>query len=176
MIAFNKIDKSSLVDKPFEHMLIDFVDPTYIIGVFKPFSLDHRVLNKLEHFSTVSSHPIEQILVHYYQQLIDKVNDIWDCGVTGVQMSTSKFDKDSKLILHNDHHCEEQIPVRGILYLNNAKEFGTTLFSSPNEDGIEVGGCPGQLLLFRVTENSWHSAGTENFSTSRFTSNWIFTR
>lgn len=176
MIAFDKIDKSSLVDKPFEHMLIDFVDPVFIIGEFERFYCEHKIITKHDHFYTVSNHPIEKILVHYYQQLVDKVNNIWDCGVTGVQMSTSKFDRDSKLLLHNDYHCEEQIPVRGIMYLNNAKEFGTTLFNSQHDDGVEVGGYPGQLLLFRVTKNSWHSAGAENFSTSRFTSNWIFTR
>ena len=176
MINIGEIDKKNLVQEPFEHMVIDFIDPTFIVGEFDKFCEEHTVITNHEHFYTVSQHPIEKILVHYYPMLIEKVNRIWDCGVTNICMSTSKFDADSKLIKHNDFHEEESIPVRGILYLNNVNEFGTTIHDGDNE--TIVGGNPGQLFLFRISEKSWHSAGNEPHRKqgNRYTSNWIFTR
>jgi len=35
---------------------------------------------------------------------------------------------------------------------------------------------PGQLLLFKVSENSWHSAGVDIKSDFRITINWLLNR
>jgi hypothetical protein len=88
------------------------------------------------------------------------------------------FDENSELDTHNDYNYDGNffIPARGIIYLNDEKIFGTSIYETERGEPTEIGGSPGQLFLFKVSKNSWHSAGKDIKSDFRITCNWLLNR
>lgn len=189
MTNIDAINKDNIIHEPFEHMIIDnFVDSEFIKSSYEGFKKSHKVLDKFDEFSILYSHPVIDILEEYKQQIIDKVNEVWDLNIITISMSISMFDKTSKLEPHNDYNYDGNfsIPARGILYLNKEKVFGTNihergslaLYQSGKDlgPGKEIGGHPGQLFLFKVDENSFHSAGIDIKDDFRICCNWLLNR
>ena len=98
---------------------------------------------------------------------------MWDLDITDIYISMNSFNKKGHgLTLHNDFHEVDRIPVRGILYCNPNKKFGTNIHGESTE---EIGGGPGDLLLIKVSEKSWHSTVTiEEDTNDRITCNMFF--
>lgn len=180
MINVDTIHKDNILNEPFEHLLLDFVDPEFIMSVYDEYVDNLTTFDVCEYTKMVSvgRHPVQEILEEYKNKIIEKVNDLWDLDIVSISMGTNMFKGDSQLDVHNDYNYDGNfsIPARGILYLNKEKVFGTHLHKDGFGEGIEAGGNPGQLLLFRVTENSWHSAGVNTTADYRFTSNWLLNR
>jgi hypothetical protein len=180
MINLDAIHKDNIKNEPFEHLLLDFVDPKYIKSVYDEYIEHLETFNVCEYTNMVSvgRHPVQEILEEYKDEIIQKVNKLWNLDVVSISMGTNMFKGDSELDIHNDYNYDGNfyIPARGILYLNKDKVFGTHLHKDEDQPGIEVGGNPGQLLLFKVSENSWHSAGVNTNLDYRFTSNWLLNR
>ena len=179
MTNIDAINKDNIIHEPFEHMIIDnFIDSEFIKSSYEGFKKSHKVLDKFNEFRTLSPHPVIDILEEYRQQIIDKVNEVWDLNIITISMSISMFDKTSRLDPHNDYNYDGNfsIPARGILYLNKEKVFGTNIHEQEDGPGKEIGGHPGQLLLFKVDENSYHSAGIDIKDDFRICCNWLLNR
>ena len=177
MINIEAISKCNLIKDPFEHLLIDFIDKEYVKNIYKEYIKNLERFNVCEYTNivSVSEHPVKPLCKKYEKQILFKINELWDLNVVSIDMGITMFDKNSELDTHNDYNYDGNfsIPVRGILYLNDEKVFGTKLHRSENDLGFEVGGFPGQLLLFKVSENSWHSAGIDTSKDERIVCNWI---
>ena len=179
MINIDAINKDNIIHEPFEYMIIDnFIDSEFIKSSYDKFKESHQVLDKFDEFSVLYPHPVIDILEKYKQQIIDKVNEVWDLNIVTISMSTSMFDKTSELDTHNDWNYDGNfsIPARGIIYLNDKKVFGTNIHEQEDGPGKEIGGHPGQLLLFKVDENSYHSAGIDIKDDFRICCNWLLNR
>lgn len=177
MIKYNEIKKENISYNPWEHILIDdFVDPYYIKRVYSSYVGDMQILQRFEEFNIVSSHPVQEIISVYDEILLDKINLLWNTKCTQMCISTNMFDNHSELAPHNDYNYDGKfaIPVRGILYIDQEKVFGTQMHTVEDDEGIEVGGNPGQLLLFPVSPVSFHSAGVNVKAHRRFTTNFFF--
>lgn len=179
MINIDAINKDNIIHEPFEYMIIDnFIDSEFIKSSYEEYKKSYKVLDKFDEFSILYPHPVIDILEEYKQQIIDKVNEVWDLNIITISMSISMFDKTSELDAHNDWNYDGNfsIPARGILYLNKEKVFGTNIHEQEKEPGKEIGGHPGQLLLFKVTENSYHSAGMDVKDDFRICCNWLLNK
>ncbi len=178
MINIDSINKSNVITEPFEYMCIDFVDADFVKSSYKEFKENFTIHEQFDEFNILHPHPVQEHLEVYKQQIVDKVNEVWDLDIVTVSMSTSMFDKNSKLDTHNDYNYDGNfsIPARGIIYLNDEKVFGTNIHKEERAPGKEIGGSPGQLFLFKVSANSYHSAGLDIKSDFRITCNWLLNR
>tara|TARA_R110000772_G_scaffold92421_13_gene189254 strand:- start:1024 stop:1590 length:567 start_codon:yes stop_codon:yes gene_type:complete len=180
MINIEAINKDNIIHEPFDHLLIDFVDADVIKSLFSEYmeNLTTFGICKDTKRVAVGRHPIVDILEDYKDQIIDKVNKLWDLDVVSISMGTSMFERNSEIDTHNDYNYDGNysIPARGILYLNDKKVFGTKIYEDQHGPGKEVGGHPGQLLLFKVSKKSFHSAGLDTKSTGRIACNWLLSR
>jgi hypothetical protein len=178
MINIDAIKKDNITSKPFEYMLIDFVDADFVRSSYKDYKENFEIQTQFDEFSIVNPHPVQELLEDYEEQIVSKVNDVWDLDIVSCSMSTSMFDKNSELDTHNDYNYDGNffIPARGIIYLNDEKEFGTNIYETERGEPTEIGGSPGQLFLFKVSKNSWHSAGKDIKSDFRITCNWLLNR
>jgi len=155
-----EINKSNLITQPFDYLLIENFAP--IIqdqSIYDEYMQNHNVTNEYPELSSLSMHPLEDELQINKMSIIKNVNNIWDLRVNDIYMGINTFNKKGHgLKSHNDYHEVDRIPIRGILYCNPTKKFGTNIHTSENSDPFkELGGGPGDLLLIKVTENSWHS-------------------
>lgn len=177
MINLDLISKKNLNYQPFEHLLINFIDESFIKSVYDNYVENLKRFNvcKYTNIVSVSEHPVEKLLKENEHKILEKINNLWELDTVSIDMGVTLFDKNSQLDTHNDFNYDGNfsIPVRGILYLNKVKVFGTKLHQTQKDQGIEVGGNPGELLLFKVSENSWHSAGVNTDADYRIVSNWI---
>jgi hypothetical protein len=179
MINLAAIHRDNIILEPFEHILVDFIDADYVRDTYAEYEESSVVLTQFNEFNNQSPHPLQKLLEQHRGEIIKRVNDLWDLDIVTVSMSTSMFDKTSKLDAHNDYYPDDgwlSIPARGIIYLNDEKVFGTNIHQSERGLGVEIGGMPGQLLLFKVSENSWHSAGVNCCSNFRIAVNLLLKR
>lgn len=177
MIKYNEIKKENISYTPWEHILIDeFVDPYFIKTVYNEYAGNVQILTKHAEFNSVNTHPVQKIIAVYEEILLDKINSLWNTKCTQMRISTNMFDNQSELGPHNDFNYDGKfaIPVRGILYVDQEKLFGTHLHVDEHSEGLEYGGNPGQLLLFPVSPISFHSAGVNVKVHRRFTVNFFF--
>lgn len=157
-----------------EYILIDdFFDPiVFEQEHYKNYLLNFFVLHELEFHKTLSGHPLEDILNEKSLELLDKVNHVWNETCLENRTCVNLTSAPKHLPIHNDSHWAT-IPIRGILYLN---EVCGTLFHSDymGNNSVELGGKQNQLLLFRVSENSYHSV--PQIDTDRFVISMMFDR
>jgi len=177
----DKINHSNLKTKPFDHIIVE----NFITG------LDNKTMfeNYLSTCKDISdqNYPPDgpRYVTNYYnvnelitekQDLIcQAINNVWNVNVDEIRAVNNMISKGQNLTIHNDYYPPEDDmyvpPVRGIVYCNPEYTFGTNIYDHDenNEcipDSIQtVGGQPGTLFLFRVSDKSWHSAlNTENKS------------
>lgn len=179
-MKLDAIKKENIVYDPFEYILIEnFIEGLDDPKVFDDYINNYSIID--EHDLLVGSeHPVQISLDLNRKIILQKVNETWDLNIADILLSMNLFTKkEHSLPIHNDVHKMETIPVRGILYCNPQKVFGTTMhISDQPSDGIikEVGGNPGDLLLFKVSENSWHGVMTKkDTDINRLTCNIFFT-
>jgi hypothetical protein len=154
------INKSNSVTEPFDYLLIEnFAPMLQDQNIYDEYMQNHNVINEYPELSSLSPHPIEDKLQVNKLSLIKNVNKMWDLNVDDIYIAMNTFNKKGHgLRPHNDFHEVDRIPVRGILYCNPSKKFGTNIHTSEHSDPSKVlGGNPGDLLLIKVAENSWHS-------------------
>jgi len=178
MINLDAIHKDNIIHEPFEYMLIDFVDADFVKSSYKKFKESYSIIESFDEFNILMPHPVQELLEDYKDRIVKKVNEVWDLDVVSCSMSTSMFDENSELDTHNDYNYDGNffIPARGIIYLNDEKIFGTSIYETERGEPTEIGGSPGQLFLFKVSKNSWHSAGKDIKSDFRITCNWLLNR
>ena len=162
----------------------------------------------IDNFATILI--TEDDIYHAQQQIINAINNTFDVSCDRMVNVKNVFNKGDFILPHDDFMGEitfpegnipySQMPIRGVLYLNSTKLYGTHLhkerpdwpkkqdeegfqidYDDPKwwthiwDDGLEVGGEPGQLLLLKPQDNAWHSVGLHNDTIdNRITSNWIF--
>tara|TARA_R110002153_G_C13278977_1_gene493939 strand:- start:45 stop:650 length:606 start_codon:yes stop_codon:yes gene_type:complete len=172
------INLDNAIQSPFNYILIEnFAPMIQDQSVYDEYLQNYDVTNAYPELSSVSGHPIEEQLQQNKLPIIKNVNKLWNLNVSDIYISTSTFNKKGHgLRPHNDFHEVDRIPVRGILYCNPIKKFGTNIHTSDNSDPLkEIGGNPGDLLLIKVAENSWHSTVmVEENCEDRITCNMFF--
>ena len=178
MINLDAINKHNVIKEPFEYMCIDFIDRDYVKESFNEFKQTYKIEVEFDEFKLTSPHPVQELIDEYRDEIVNRINNVWNLDVVTCTQSTSLFDKTSELDTHNDYNYDGNfsIPARGIIYLNDEKVFGTNIYKEERGEPTEIGGHPGQLFLFKVCENSWHSAGVETKSDFRITCNWLLNR
>ena len=176
----DKINRQNIKIQPFEHLIVeDFVTGLdnecmfeNYLSTCKDISGDNHPANGPRYVNDY--YDIEKLIQEKQNQICELVNNVWKCNVDQIKPVTNMISKGQNLTIHNDYDIENihyMPPVRGIIYCNPKYTFGTNIYGhdSNNECVKEtmqtVGGNPGELFLFRVTKNSWHSAfNTENKS------------
>jgi len=160
-----------------EYILIDdFFNSELFDTAHKKYLSDYVVLNdKLEGHLSLSGHPLMEVLLKYENELLNAINLVWQENCIENKSSVNLLLSGNKLYIHNDTHWIH-VPIRGVLYLNNA--CGTTFHSDMyGNDPIDIGGKSNQLLLFKINENSYHSVGLlEHTAIDRFTISMMFDR
>ena len=182
----SRINKSAIIKEPFEHILIDgFVNPAWVKATEDEFLAtvemhhDNTGLPVTERiFTTKTLHSAQRKLFNLQNDLVKAVNETWNLNTIKLIMSENVLQSTDYIGPHNDMWYPE-IPVRGILYLNKEKKYGTHLYTMFEDyhnaiAPIEVGGEPGQLLLIRVSKDSYHSVGMFSDSGDRITLNFMF--
>lgn len=172
------IKTDNTTTEPFEYLLIkNFAPLIEDEFLFKDYVVNYIVKNDYPEMHSTSGHPIEDQLQQNKQSIIARVNLMWNLKVADIYISMNSFNKKGHgLKPHNDFHEVNRIPVRGILYCNPDKKFGTQIHLGEYEPVLkEIGGGPGDLLLIKVTENSWHSTvKVESDMEDRLTCNMFF--
>lgn len=173
-----EINKSNSVVQPFDYILIEnFAPMIQDQNVYDEYMKNYSITNDYPEMDSLSSHPVEDELQINKLSIIKNVNKMWDLNVSDIYISMNSFNKKGHgLRPHNDFHEIDRIPVRGILYCNPSKKFGTNIHTSDKSDPLKVlGGNPGDLLLIKVAENSWHSTVMiQEDSEDRITVNMFF--
>ena len=173
-----EINKSNSVVQPFDYILIEnFAPMIQDQNVYDEYMKNYSITNDYPEMDSLSPHPVEDELQINKLSIIKNVNKMWDLNVSDIYISMNSFNKKGHgLRPHNDFHEIDRIPVRGILYCNPSKKFGTNIHTSDDSDPLKVlGGNPGDLLLIKVAENSWHSTVMiQEDSEDRITVNMFF--
>jgi hypothetical protein len=142
-----------------EYILIDnFFDPEIFDNEHKKFLLDYFIINdKLQNILSLSGHPLVDLMHQFENKILTAINNVWHENCKEIKAAASLMPAENTLPLHHDAHWET-VPIRGILYLNDV--CGTTFHSDfYGNDPIDIGGKPNQLLLFKVSNKSFHSVG-----------------
>lgn len=143
-----------------EYILVDnFVDSEFLSQSQEIFVNNKEVIETHDHLTTYINHPLMTQFAEsdFKNALLERVNNMWDCNCINVQTSVNCIEGSGYLPIHEDKFYPG-VPVRGILYLNGL--YGTHFHETFDSSNIiEIGGMPGQLLLFKVNELGWHSAG-----------------
>ena len=152
MINLDAINKNNVIKEPFEYMCIDFIDRDYVKESFNKFKQTYKIEVEFDEFKLTSPHPVQEFIEEYLDEIVNRINDVWNLDVVTCTQSTSLFDKTSELDTHNDYNYDGNfsIPARGIIYLNDEKVFGTNIYKEERGEPTEIGGHPGQLFLFKV--------------------------
>lgn len=160
-----------------EYLLIDnFFNKNLFNESHKNFLSNYTVINdELDGHMSLSWHPLMTVLLNYESEMLDAINLVWQETCVENKSSVNLMPARNRLEIHNDIHCTT-IPVRGVLYLNNA--CGTTFYSSAiGHDPVELGGKSNQLLLFKISDVGYHSVGIYNDNPiDRFTITMMFDR
>ena len=141
-------------------------------------------------------HPINTTINHHEDLILQYVNTTFDVNCKSISHGIQLLNRNQHIEPHDDateggDSMEySKMPIRAILYLNPTKLYGTHLhkkepgWANPNDtrwwshvwdEGMEIGGEPGQLLIIKPNTNAWHSVGLYNtIHNNRITSNWIF--
>ena len=158
-----------------EYILIDnFFDPELFDIEHKKYLLDYSIINdKLQDVLSLSMHPLIIILQQHESELLSAINHVWNENCKVNKASPALMLAGNSLQIHSDTHWET-VPIRGVFYLNDV--CGTTFHSDVyGSNPIEIGGKPNQLLLFKVSESSYHSVGLYNNDLKdRFTITMMF--
>jgi len=156
-----------------EYILIDdFIDRELVNAKHQDFIDNYPIieLTRDESCSVINSveHELDQAFTkNWCDSILEKVNSTWDLNCKRVQVCLQKMSGLQTLTTHQDSY-DTNIPVRGIIYLDDV--FGThfhditddefSLYEVDYYDKTEIGGMPGQLLLFHAgSGTNWHSAG-----------------
>lgn len=145
-----------------EYILIDnFFDSAFFDTTHTQFLSDYFIIdNTLSDIFSLSPHPLVEMLQQYKDEILNAVNNVWQETCVEHKSGVALMPAGNTLQLHNDTHWET-VPVRGVLYLNDV--CGTTFHSDYcGNNPVEIGGKANQLLLFKVSEHSYHSAGLYN--------------
>ena len=125
----------------------------------------HRVL---------SSHTVENYIEKQKAEILDYAKQL-DSTISRMEYCGSLMNKAQGLDWHNDYYPELNLPVRGILYANPTKVFGTKISDvERSSNWTEIAGSPGDLFLFKTSPTSYHSAGFYDNKTNRLTYNFCF--
>jgi hypothetical protein len=101
-------------------------------------------------------------------------------NLNNITSSISMMTGSDGIEVHNDDYNKNEVPVRGLIYINPEKMFGTKILDTDHEPGDpmppyrELGGNPGDIFLFCPSATSWHTVGFENNTQPRFTVNVLF--
>lgn len=141
-----------------EYILIDdFFDIETFSTAHTNFLLDYFVIEDFGDICSLSGHPLVDLLYKHEQEFLNAINRVWNENCIANKAAATLLPAGKSLPIHNDTHWET-VPIRGVLYLNDV--CGTTFHSSKTgNDPIDIGGKANQLLLFKVTNNSFHSVG-----------------
>ena len=155
------LKKENIISEPFEHLLVDNFIPN-VAGLYDAASAvadANYDTNKGTPADKHPYHPVQEIIRDNSALLVDAVNEVWGAGIIKLFHASNLYRTNMFLNVHNDMHWPDY-PIRGVLYLDKIKVYGTHLHKSEDDaHPVEVGGEPGQLLLFMTSEKSWHSAG-----------------
>jgi hypothetical protein len=161
-----------------EYILIDdFFDHGLFDKSHNEFFLSNYTItdNSLEHHFSLSYHPLMGVLRENEKLILTAINTTWNETCLENKCSASILPADNIFPIHIDTHWET-VPIRGVLYLDNI--CGTTFHSDiTGSDPIEIGGKSNQLLLFKVSDNSFHSVGlNKKEKKDRFSISMMFDR
>lgn len=140
--------------------------------------LKNLILEK-EHPGTLTiktyDHPALGFLESKRNMLLDLVNLTFNLNVNEIAIGGTCIQYPNGLLCHNDEY-DKKVVARGILTINPTKVFGTHTYSNEYADNpIELGGEPGDLFIFKVSEDSWHGSGfKEEQHEDRFSYNLNF--
>jgi hypothetical protein len=143
-----------------EYILIDdFVDSNTLTESQLYFDKYKEVIGDNSNHIALKNHPLMSMLREEstYTNLLNRVNDVWNENCTNFQLCVNLMQAEHILPVHEDNFWSD-VPIRGILYLNGV--YGTHFHEFEESGSIrELGGKPGQLLLFKTDSLGWHSAG-----------------
>ena len=170
----DQIKKENVITEPFEHIIIeDFVLNLHDAYTFKQYLKTMEDLSDESYFVDGPRHVspyfnILELIKDSEKEFADAINEVWGVDVDGINCVNNMISKGQNLHVHNDYYEEHETanfpPVRGIIYCNPKYNFGTNIYDhDENKNFIQesmqtIGGKPGTLFLFRVSETSWHSA------------------
>lgn len=158
-----------------EYILIDnFLDKQFLESSHTSFLKDNLDMNlEQKEVITINGHPILDELRKEETSLLKLINTVWDEQCTRLRVIVNLMTHKHVLPIHEDSFWKNT-PVRGILYLNGV--YGTRFYNNEHgEKSEELGGIPGQLLLFKVQDQGWHSAGLDkNTIKDRFVVSLVF--
>ncbi len=158
-----------LIDNFFDHVLFnkshnEIFLPNYTI-----------TNNLLEYHFSLSYHPLMGVLRENEQLMLSAINTTWNEKCVENKCSASILPANNNLPVHHDTHWET-VPIRGVLYLDDV--CATTFHSdSAGSNPIDIGGKANQLLLFKVSNKSFHSVGlNKKENKDRFSISMMFDR
>lgn len=170
----DKIKKENIIKEPFEHIIIeDFVLNLHDTYLFKQYL---KTMEDLSDDSYKNDGPryvspyfnLLELIKDSEKEFTDAINEVWGVNVDGINCVNNMISRGQNLHIHNDYYGKHETPnnppVRGIIYCNPKYTFGTNIYDHDEhnecipESMQTVGGKPGTLFLFKVSETSWHSA------------------
>lgn len=171
----SRINKLAVESIPFDHILINgFIDPVWVAQQENLYLSQLKIILDHGNLLTTNDHPATDIIQDKRTAIIDAVNNTWELDIKSLIISTSVMLSEHAINTHNDHHTRN-IPVRGLLYLNKFKKYGTHLHTNELDNNpVEVGGYAGQLLLMRISDRSHHSVGIHSVEDNRIVLNLMF--
>lgn len=186
MIKLEEIKKENCITEPYEYLFIEnFIENLNSKDIYNEYISTATIVDEDEAMCSMTAHMVEDVIRENKDVMLQKINQMWDLEIVDIWTSMNMFTKPTHhLPIHNDYHCVEKSPVRGILYCNPEKVFGTAIHDNelnPNGENVggklvhEAGGNPGDLLLIKVSQKSWHSTQTKkDTDTNRLTCNMFF--
>lgn len=120
---------------------------------------EHQRLQIVEEFDTVAGHhPVTQYIDDQKEYILSLAKQLLP-SVYNFKYAMQVYDNGQGLPIHNDFYDDNRDKaVRGIVWINPTRVEGTIVYNEQQELIGELGGNPGDLLLFLTTENSHHSA------------------
>lgn len=160
MFNWSKITKEN-IQQCFstKYILIDnFIDQTQLESLHNIFlESDKDLCSDNNELLTIDGHPILDEIRKQEKRFVNLINDVWNEKCKRMKTIVNLMTSNHVLPIHEDSFWTN-VPVRGILYLNGI--YGTHFHRTVNgREIVELGGKPGQLLLFKIHNDSLHSAG-----------------
>ena len=127
--------------------------------VHQNFLANHQRLKIIEEFDHVAGHhPVVDHLINQKENIISLAKKLL-VDVYDFEHSIQVYDNNQGLPLHNDFYDDNRDrAVSGIIWLNPIAVEGTLVYNKQEKLIGQLGGNPGDLLLFLTTEQSHHSA------------------
>lgn len=170
----DKINHGNLNLRPFGHIIVeDFISGLDNKTMFENYLSTCQDISDSKYPTTgpryvTDYYNINDLIIEKQDQICQAINNVWDLDVDEIRSVNNMISRGQNLHIHNDYYPPEDNvyvpPVRGIVYCNPEYTFGTNIYDhDENNECIPeslqtVGGNPGTLFLFRVSDKSWHSA------------------